>query len=355
MRPVKDYLEVCIGEGVFPGVSWVIGGKEGIFEKGTVGLLGAGLGRVREDSIYDLASLTKLFITLALMKQFEEGLIRLEDRVDFFLPFFRGSPLGGSTLFQLLTHTAPLPGGTTLYRHVHSREDMLETIRGTGIRYDDGVVYTCEAFILLGEIAAAVDLMELDKIIRLRVTAPLKMNDTCYRPPSAPLDRIAPTEDCPSRGGVLRGHVHDENAELMGGVSGNAGIFSIAVDMARLSGAVLASLEGREGAFLKKPVAEMMIRNYTEGRGENRGLGWMIKGPGSAAGDLMSFRSFGHTGFTGTSVWIDPEKDIYAVLLSNRIHPRRDNMGIFRTRHIFHNLAVLYRDGHERETPGGLS
>jgi CubicO group peptidase (beta-lactamase class C family) len=90
---------------------------------------------------------------------------------------------------------------------------------------------------------------------------------------------------------------------------------------------------------------EMMTRNYTEGRGENRGLGWMLKGPGSAAGDLMSSRSFGHTGFTGTSIWIDPEPGLYAVLLSNRVHPRRDNMGIFRTRHIFHNLAVLARGG----------
>ncbi|MDR2758989.1 MAG: beta-lactamase family protein [Spirochaetaceae bacterium] len=355
MKPVKDYLEACIGEGIFPGVSWVIGGRNGIFEKGADGLLGAGLGRVREDSIYDLASLTKLFTALVLMKQFEEGLIRLEDRVDSFLPSFRDSLLGEITLFRLLTHTAPLPGEAKLYRHAHSRKDLLEAIHGTGIRYDDGVVYTCEAFILLGEIAAAVDLLELDEIIRLRVTIPLKMHDTCYRPPAALLDRIAPTEDCPSRGGVLRGRVHDENAELMGGVSGNAGLFSTTADMARLAEAVLASVEGREGAFLKKPTAEMMIHNYTEGKGQHRGLGWMIKGPESAAGDLMSSRSFGHTGFTGTSLWIDPEKNLYTVLLSNRIHPQRDNMGIFRTRHIFHNLAVLYRDAHERQMPGGLS
>jgi CubicO group peptidase (beta-lactamase class C family) len=351
MRPVKDYLETCIGEGVFPGASWVIGGPKGFFEQGTTGFLGAGLGRVKEDSLYDLASLTKLFTALVLMRQLEEGRIRLEDRVDFFLPPFADSPLGEVTLFRLLTHTAPLPEGAKLYRHARCREDLLEAIRGTGVRSGDHVAYTCEAFILLGEIASAADQMDLDEVVRLRVTGPLGMGDTGYRPPAALLDRTAPTEDDPARGGVLRGRVHDENADTMGGVSGNAGIFSTATDLARLAGAVLGSLEGRKGAFLKRPTAEMMIRNYTEGRGENRGLGWMIKSPGSAAGDLMSARSFGHTGFTGTSIWIDPERDLYAVLLSNRIHPRRDNMGIFRTRHIFHNLAVL-RWADTNGTPG---
>jgi CubicO group peptidase (beta-lactamase class C family) len=342
MNPsVKEYFETCVSKGVFPGASWIIGGWEGFFEKGTAGVLGSGLGPVQEDSLYDLASLTKLFTALVLMKQYEDGLIRLEDRLDFFLPAFADSPLGEITLFRLLTHTAPLPGGTGIHRYAHSREDLLEAICGAGVRSGDNVVYTCEAFILLGEVVCAVDHMGLDELVRLRITDPLGMTCTAYRPPAALMNRIAPTEDDPARGGVLRGRVHDENADTMNGVSGNAGIFSTASDMARLAEAVLDSLKGRKGTFLKKLTVEMMIRNYTEGRGENRGLGWMIKGPGSAAGDLMSARSFGHTGFTGTSVWIDPERDLYAVLLSNRIHPRRDNMGIFRTRHVFHNMAVL--------------
>jgi CubicO group peptidase (beta-lactamase class C family) len=110
--------------------------------------------------------------------------------------------------------------------------------------------------------------------------------------------------------------------------------------MARLAAAVLDSLEG--SGFLRRPTALLMTSNLTAGRGENRGLGWMIKSPGSAAGDLMGDRSFGHTGFTGTSLWIDPERGLYAALLSNRVHPRRDNMKIFRVRHIFHNLAILH-------------
>jgi CubicO group peptidase (beta-lactamase class C family) len=343
MKPVQTYLETCVTEGVFPGAAWAVGGRETL-AAGGVGSLGAGLGAADEHSLYDLASVTKLFVTLALMKQLEDGLIRLEDPVDYFLPSFKDSPLGAVSLFRLLTHTAPLPGGTMLYRHAHTRGDLLEAIRSTGLRRDQGVVYTCEAFILLGEIASAVDRADLDELIRARVCAPLGMDETAYRPPPEELRRIAPTEDCPWRGKVLRGQVHDENAAVMGGVSGNAGLFSSVLDMARLAAAVLDSLEGR-GAFLRRPTALMMTRNETRGLGENRGLGWMLKGPGSAAGDLMSDRSFGHTGFTGTSLWIDPEQGVYAILLSNRIHPRRDNGGIFRARPIFHNLAILHYGG----------
>jgi CubicO group peptidase (beta-lactamase class C family) len=348
MKPLKDFIEACVGEGVFPGAAWLVGGRDGVFEKGAAGVLGNGLGPVREDSLYDLASLTKLFTTLALMKQFEDGLIRLDDQVDYFLPAFKNCPVGEVSLFRLLTHTGPFPGGTHLHCHARTREDLLEAIRLSGLRSDSPgrVVYTCEAFILLGEIAAAIDRQSLAEVIRSRVTGPLGMNDVCYNPPAALLERIAPTEDCPKRGRLIRGEVHDENAAVLGGVSGNAGLFADINAMSRFAAALLDSLDGRKNSFLPEPVMEMMIRNYTAGRGENRGLGWMIAGPGSSAGDLLSPRSFGHTGFTGTSIWIDPEYKLYAVLLSNRIHPCRDNTGIFRARHIFHNLAVInYRTG----------
>jgi CubicO group peptidase (beta-lactamase class C family) len=161
---------------------------------------------------------------------------------------------------------------------------------------------------------------------------------------------------------LVRGEVHDENAVVMGGVSGNAGLFSTGLDMSRLAVAMLASLEGGGGSLrrrltaaklasleigplLKRASAELMTRNHTAGKGQNRGLGWMIAEPGSSAGDLMSPRSFGHTGFTGTSLWIDPERKLYALLLSNRIYPKRDNAGIFRVRPIFSNLAILEYGG----------
>ncbi|GHU89424.1 esterase [Spirochaetia bacterium] len=356
MQSVETFIERSVREGVFPGASWVIGHCPGILAQGTAGLLGKGLGPVQQNSLYDLASLTKLFVTLALMRQMEEGLLCLEDTVDHFLPAYKNNPKGGIYLFQLLTHTACIPGGMQLFHYAHTREDLLEAIRYSSIRADSPgrVVYTCEAFILLGEIIAVIDGAggmdcgaDLAQVIRRRVLEPLGMNDTCYTPPASLLERIAPTEDDPWRGKMLRGQVHDENATVMGGVSGNAGLFSTAADMARLAAAVLASLEDeRDENFLRRITAELMIRNHTAGKGENRGLGWMIAGPSRAAGDLMSPRSFGHTGFTGTSLWIDPENHLYAVLLSNRVHPSRDNGGIFRTRKIFHNLAVLqYGEG----------
>jgi len=309
--------------------------------------MGKGLGPVGEDTLYDLASLTKVFTALALMKQFEEGLIRLQDEVGYFLPSYRTSPLGAVTIFALMTHTAPIPGENRLYRYARFREDLLEAICSGPIRPDSPgrVVYTCEAFILLGEIASAVDSAPLDVVIRRRVLDSLEMKDTCYLPDQELLPRIAPTEECFWRGRLIRGEVHDENASIMGGVSGNAGLFSNAEDMSRLATGVLASLEGR--GFLQKASAELMTRNHTVGKGENRGLCWRIADPLSSAGDLMSPASFGHTGFTGTSLWIDPVRKLYALLLSNRIHPQRDTPGIFRARHIFHNLAVLEYENHE--------
>jgi CubicO group peptidase (beta-lactamase class C family) len=341
MTKIQKYIESCVGQGVFPGASWVIGNSDAILEKGSAGLLGNGLGPVREDTLYDLASLTKIFTALALMKQFEEGLLRLGDEVERFLPSYKNCPLGGVTLFALLTHTAPIYNGTSLYRHAKTRGELLEILRVSQFRTDklDKVLYTCEAFILLGEIVSAIDTVGLDEVIRCRVLDPLGMNDTCFNPAASLMERIAPTEQCPLRGRLIRGEVHDENAGVMGGVSGNAGLFSSALDMSRLGTAMLASLE--KGAFLHKVSAELMTRNHTSGMGENRGLGWMVASPGSSAGDVLSPAGFGHTGFTGTSLWIDPKRKLYALLLSNRIHPRRDNTSIFRTRHIFHNLAVL--------------
>jgi CubicO group peptidase (beta-lactamase class C family) len=261
--------------------------------------------------------------------------------VDYYLPSFKGTLFGGFTIFELMTHTAPIPGTLGLFHRAHTKEEMLEILRTSSIRQDPpgSVLYTCEAFMLMGEIISAVDSASLDEVIRRRVLEKLGMKNTCYKPPSSLIDRIAPTEYCSIRDRLVRGEVHDENAWVMGGVSGNAGIFSCAPDMARLGVAMLGSLEN--GAFLRKAVAELMCRNHTPGMDENRGLGWMVASPGSSAGDLLSPASFGHTGFTGTSIWIDPDRKFYAVLLTNRVHFKRENTKLFRTRNIFHNLAVL--------------
>jgi CubicO group peptidase (beta-lactamase class C family) len=321
----------------------VVGTGEKILEQGTAGVLGEGLGPVRPDSLYDLASITKIFVTLALMRQAEEGLVRLEDTVGYFRPDFisRDNNKGNITLFELLTHTSVISSLLGLFLYAHTPEDMLLAIRGSVNRPDSpgAVKYTCEGYILLGTIIAAIDGAPLDEVIRKRVLEPLGMDETGFKPPAALLDRIAPTEYSAWRGRMVRGQVHDENAVVMGEVSGNAGLFSTAGDLARLAGMMLR--RGNAGAFLHPALVEKMIRNHTPGKGQNRGLGWLLTGPTAPAGDLMSPRSFGHTGFTGTSIWIDPEYGLYGVLLANRIHPSRENEKFFRVRSIFHNLIIL--------------
>ena len=344
MREIRDYLQQCVEEGAFPGASWQIGTRDDILETGTVGVLGQGMGTVQADSLYDLASVTKIIVTCALMRQFQDGLVRLEDTVGCFLPEYRDHPKGSITIKELLTHTSVIPGQLQLYRHAHTREDLLEAIRWQVPRADspERVAYTSKGYIVLGEVIAAIDGTTLDEAVRRRVLEPLRMNDTCFNPPEALLERIAATEFCQWRGRIVRGQVHDENAVVMGGVCGHAGLFSTAGDVSKIAAAMLGeNVPGTENPFFAPDVIRIMTRNYTPGRGEHRGLGFILPGPNSPGGDLMSEASFGHTGFTGTSLWVDPEKGIYAVLLTNRIHPKRDNPAIFRVRHIFHNLAVL--------------
>jgi CubicO group peptidase (beta-lactamase class C family) len=298
---------------------------------------------VGPDTLYDIASLTKIFVTLGLMRQFEEGLFRLEDTLGVFLPRFSGKPKSEISPRELLSHTSVLHSLPRLYRFARNREELLEAISLSPNRTDSAtrVEYTCEGFILLGEIMAAIDGAPLDTVIRKRVLEPLGMTGACYRPPPSLLERIAPTEKSESRG-LIRGEVHDGKAWAMGGVSGNAGLFSTAADLAKLASRILASGWGDgDGGFLHPATIRMMTANYSRGMGANRGLGWLLAGKGSPAGDLMSPGSFGHTGFTGTSLWIDPEQGLYGVLLSNRIHPDRNNEKIFRCRQIFHNLIIL--------------
>lgn len=344
MKSIESYLQQCVEEGAFPGAAWQIGRRDDVLEAGTVGSLGCGLGPVRADSLYDLASVTKIIVTFALMRQFQDGLVRLNDPVSRFLPAYQDHPKGAVTLLELLTHTSVIPGQLQLYRHAHTRQDLLEAIRWQVPRSDspDRVAYTSKGYILLGEVISSIDGAALDQVVHHRVLQPLQMEDTCFNPPADLLDRIAPTEDCPWRGRVVRGQVHDENAVVMGGVSGHAGLFSTAVDVSRIGAAMLCAPDAVTGdPYLHNAVIQLMTRNYTKAKGENRGLGFLLAGLNSPGGDLMSASSFGHTGFTGTSIWVDPEKQLYAVLLSNRIHPRRDNPAIFRVRQIFHNLAVL--------------
>lgn len=351
MSRIRDFLRESIEAGAFPGAQYVIGGREGVLERGVLGTLD-GTAPVAADSLYDLASITKIFVALSTMRLLEEGRLCLEDRVDAFLPEIDrvypprdGEQKGPITLFELLTHTSVLPAGTFYYKTCHSKAEMLEALRFLRPRdvAREGVLYTCNGYILLGEVLSAIDGRPLDAVIQARVQKPLGMERTLFNPPEALWENTAPTEFCRWRNKVVRGQVHDENAVIMGGVSGNAGLFSCADDVAKICAMMLCGgISGDGQRYLSRRSVEMMTQNYTQGRNLARGIGWQIKqGPGTQMGDLFTDGSYGHTGFAGTSLWVDPKQGLYTVLLTNRIHPSRENEQLFRCRRILNNLAVL--------------
>ena len=171
------------------------------------------------------------------------------------------------------------------------------------------------------------------------------MKNTMFNPPESFYSNIASTENCKWRNKTIIGQVHDENAVILGGVCGHAGLFSNVEDLGKLCKAMLTGKDAYGNSFLKSQTIELMTKNHTKGLNLSRGLGWQAKDKhNSPCGDLFSESSFGHTGFTGTSIWIDPKKNLYAVLLTNRVHPTREGDEIKRTRQIFHNLVVLNYD-----------
>jgi CubicO group peptidase (beta-lactamase class C family) len=210
------------------------------------------------------------------------------------------------------------------------------------LAYEPGTkaVYSDLGLILLGDVVEQLGGKALADLARERVTGPLAMADTLYRPPAGLVARIAPTENDPWRGRVLRGEVHDENAFALGGVAPHAGLFGTCPDLARFATMLLD--EGRGPA--RRLVSRATVELFTERAGvplASRALGWDTPAnetgarsstpgdPGyTAAGSLLSARSFGHTGFTGTSMWMDPERELYVVLLTNRVHPSRENNAI---------------------------
>ena len=304
---------------------------------------------VREDTLFDMASCSKVIgTTTAALILLDRGEVRLDDPVSLFIPEWQGEGKDRVRLRHLLTHTSGLPAWKDLYSQGQGPEEVVSQICAMPLEYETGkrVVYSCLGFILLGEITRRVTGLRLDQFLSEEVFGPLGMTDTMYCPPESLRERIAATERKPGTDEVLIGVVHDENARAMGGVSGNAGLFSTARDVGRFCRMYLqgGSLEGVR--VLSPAVIEAATRSYTPGLEEERGLGWLIRGDGvfSSAGDLMSPRAYGHTGFTGTSLWIDPERDLYVVLLTNRVHPSRENNHHLRLRPLVANAAVAAVD-----------
>ncbi|HSG50256.1 MAG TPA: glycoside hydrolase family 3 N-terminal domain-containing protein, partial [Longimicrobiales bacterium] len=357
-------LDSALADGAAPGAALAIGRHGRIVRLRGYGTLdGADTTRVTASTLYDVASMTKVVgTTSAVMILVDRGLLSLDDPVVRHLPWWSaGDPRKDRvTVRHLLTHTAGLPAFRRWFLEMEGREayrdaiaaEALEAEPGTRTVYSDIGVMTLA--ILVEEIAGE----PLDAFLDREVFDPLGMHDTGFNPDPAELGRIAPTEvDSLWRGGVhVRGMVHDENADAYGGVSGHAGLFSTARDLAvfaqfmldrgvagpcqppTAAGAICPlSLEGPR-RLIRSETVEGFTRR--QDRRSSRALGWDTPGERSSAGDYFTERAFGHTGFTGTSIWIDPELDLFVVLLTNRVSPTRENSRHVPLRRAVHDLAV---------------
>ncbi|HVB11347.1 MAG TPA: serine hydrolase domain-containing protein [Bacillota bacterium] len=337
-----DVLADAVAAGDIPGAVAVVG-RRGFPDVGPVALGHAAIHPERRpmtpDTVFDLASLTKVVGTaMAFWTSLERGRLRVDDEVAAVLPAFAAT---GIRVRHLLTHTSGLPAWRDLTAAGSDPAERLLAALRQPPEQPPGrmVVYSDLGFITLGAVLSQVAGLSLPELARREVFAPLGMEETRWLPPEAWLPRIAATEWADDLGTWAWGRVHDENARGLGGIAGHAGLFSTAADLARLGRALL---NGGAGVLSPRTV-EVMGRNATANLNDDRTLGWQARGRGgNSAGDLMTEAAFGHTGFTGTCIWIDPDLGLFAVLLTNRVHLGRapTTAAIQRLRPRFHNAVV---------------
>jgi CubicO group peptidase (beta-lactamase class C family) len=300
----------------------VVGNHSGILSITARGRLDGAPGapRLDERTIFDLASLTKVVATApAVMKLLDQGNIRLSDHLTRWFPEFRDSRHRRITVLQLLTHTS----GLVDLQHSSPRIPGLireAAAQRAGPTYSGRFKYADINFILLAELVQRVSGKPLDVFCQEQIYQPLGMRETMFSPPKGLADPLAPTLGPHKGSGFYRGVVQDANARRLGGVAGHAGLFSSALDLSRYARLML----GRGALDGKRILSERAVRQMTAahscGRTEvKRGLGWDMDSPFSAPkGTLFSQRSFGHTGYSGCSIWIDPQTDLFVILLTNR-------------------------------------
>ncbi|HJQ20802.1 MAG TPA: serine hydrolase [Gemmatimonadaceae bacterium] len=327
LAKIDRVLARGIKAGGFPGGAVVIGRRGAtVLQKGYGNLSWSGKSAVLPDeTIYDLASLTKVVATTtAIMILFDQGRIHLDDKVSQFIPSFSGGMKDDVTIQQLLEHRSGLPAGRDLWRIALTPGEARQAVIDTPLECTPGscYIYSDLGADMLGFVAEQVSGQRLDVFVQEHVFEPLGMHNTFFRPHWTLRDRIAPTELTPPRGYPLRGEVHDENAFALGGVAGHAGLFSTATDLAIFAQMML------DGGELNgvRIVADSTVSLFTkrvDPDGTTRALGWDTCGHDGSCGKYLGKRAFGHTGFTGTSLWIDPDRDLFVVLLTNRVHAAR--------------------------------
>lgn len=336
---VRDVIASGIGRRVYPAASIEVGTVAQALWTEAFGTLTyePDAPPATTDTVFDLASLTKVIVTATLaMRHVEDGRLHTSDKVSAHLPRFAGSDRAHVTVRDLLEHCAGLTAWLPFFRDHAGRADFESGIGLLPLEYVPWTrsVYSDLGFILLGFILEDVGGASLARQIEAMLGDP----DLRYSPPPSWRPRTAPTERDSWRGRLLVGEVHDENAWALGGVAGHAGLFGTAAAVGRFARLVLQTL--RAPTLLGTPeTLARFVRRTTVPR-SSRAMGWDTMLPTSSCGTKISPRAFGHVGFTGTSLWIDPDRDLYVVFLTNRVHPTREGDAFRAVRPAVHDAVI---------------
>lgn len=331
---VRRILDRALRDSAFPGAIAVVGRRNGVIAEYAVGHLdwAPGSPAVDAHTLWDMASLTKVVgMTSGLMQLVAAKRIDLDAPVQRYLPDWKGPNKERVLVRQLSTHTSGLPAFKAYDQITHDPDSLAKLMFATPLDTTPGakMVYSDIGAYLLGRIVEQVSGQSLDLYLHDHVFEPAGMHESMFRPPFALFPRIAPTEyDSTQRHRLVRGMVHDERAYYLGGVSAHAGLFSSASDMTRFAHMMMSggTIDGRN------VIPAATIAQFTKRQVADRALGWQKPDGSNSAGHKMSEEAFGHTGFTGTSIWMDPKNDVFVLLLTNRVNPTRNNGKIGRVR-----------------------
>jgi len=348
LKQVDEVVKEAIRDSAFPGAV-VIAAHDGV-----VGYRKA-FGTYEYDpysrqvdvnTIYDLASVTKVIATTsAVMRLLDEKKLSLEDAVVKYVPQFGQQGKEEITIYNLMVHNSGLPAWRQFYNFCETPQCVLDSVYATPLQYQTGdtTVYSDLGLITMWKVIEKVSGATLDRYVDSVFFKPLGMSSTMYNPGAWLSSRIAPTEvdtHWKKTGVAVRGRVHDENAATLGGVSGHAGLFSTASDLATFVQMLLNGGTYGGTRYLHNETVQQFITRQSEA--STRGIGWDTKNLSgyTSAGALFGDKSFGHTGFTGTSIWVDPERNLFVIFLTNRVYPTRANTKIFDARPKVHDAVV---------------
>ncbi len=349
-----------IAQGAAPGIALCYGNERGRLDSYVAGharLLPTPL-PLCEEAFFDLASLTKvLATTLIIMRLHERGGFPLDVPLGTLWPQAYSEALALLTPRQLLAHCSGLPATHTFYPGKNPESDdpyqrrrrVLESTRQLSLAYEPGTEarYSDLGPIILGELLEQISGLRLDRLFVEEVSAPLSIDDVFFVHQTDPLphavhaqDAFVATEDCRWRQRIVQGQVHDENAYMLTGVAGHAGLFGALRGIERIAQELLRATTDTS-SFLSQKTLELFTNRQTDLVDSSRALGWDTPSKNASCGVHFSPKSFGHTGFTGTSLWIDRTSNMYVILLANRIHPHRDNTNFLSFRSDLHNLIAV--------------